>query len=402
MGKVNMRYLDAHESSSHDYSAVTRTDQEDTSQCWCLTDFGSDTFTIQQRVNMKFLDAHEGSNDHSAVMRDDQGNDSQKWIISAEPTATAANGQSWTDSQQVCTNQGKQLCTFDNICPNGEGSTPVDGGSSVGHDWSPMLRADGVTNDWVHISGSGHTNCKPHGKYHGLPDWGTQSSNIYNHRIYCCDQPSTAVSGNFAIGSTVLEQCYPAKPTLQMNDHSNDAWSGSIEYSSDAGTTYSPMSCTNCGAGQSTHNIVFDGNTDGSNQADTQCLNGATCKIVKGGSYTEKYTNQWPHCSNIACPAQGTRESYETQCNQHSNCNGFSFTAHTNVGSGCLKDCSAGESSAGYGQGTHGYWTKVAPTAKPCYTIQQKVNMRYLDAHESSSHDYSAVTRTEQEDTSQC
>merc|ERR1711865_1166837 len=126
MGKVNMRYLDAHESSSHDYSAVTRTDQEDTSQCWCLTDFGSDTFTIQQRVNMKFLDAHEGSNDHSAVMRDDQGNDSQKWIISAEPTATAANGQSWTDSQQVCTNQGKQLCAFDNICPNGEGSTPVD------------------------------------------------------------------------------------------------------------------------------------------------------------------------------------------------------------------------------------------------------------------------------------
>merc|ERR1711865_852034 len=188
MGKVNMRYLDAHESSSHDYSAVTRTDQEDTSQCWCLTDFGIDTFTIQQRVNMKFLDAHEGSNDHSAVMRDDQGNDSQKWIISAEPTATAANGQSWTDSQQVCTNQGKQLCTFDKICPNGEGSTPVDGGSSVGHDWSPMLRADGVTNDWVHISGSGHTNCKPHGKYHGLPGWGTQPSNIYNHRIYCCDQ----------------------------------------------------------------------------------------------------------------------------------------------------------------------------------------------------------------------
>merc|ERR1712021_111729 len=33
--------------------------------------------------------------------------------------------------------------------------------------------------------------------------------------------------------------------------------------------------------------------------------------------YTEKYTNRWPHCSNVACPGQGTRESYETQCNQH-------------------------------------------------------------------------------------
>ena len=123
------------------------------------------------------------------------------------PTATAANGQSWIDSQQVCTNQGKQLCTFDKICPNGEGSTPVDGGSSVGHDWSPMLRADGVTNDWVHISGSGHSNCKPHGKYHGIPGWGTQPSNIYNHRIYCCDQPCldkcTPTGGHGSAGCTV-------------------------------------------------------------------------------------------------------------------------------------------------------------------------------------------------------
>merc|ERR1712086_24549 len=78
-------------------------------------------------------------------------------VCSTEPTATiVTNGPSWTASQQVCTNQDKQLCTFDQICPNGEGSTPVDGGSSIAHDWSAMLRADGVTNDWVHISGSGH------------------------------------------------------------------------------------------------------------------------------------------------------------------------------------------------------------------------------------------------------
>merc|ERR1712086_957874 len=78
-------------------------------------------------------------------------------VCSTGPTATiVTNGPSWTASQQVCTNQDKQLCTFDQICPNGEGSTPVDGGSSIAHDWSAMLRADGVTNDWVHISGSGH------------------------------------------------------------------------------------------------------------------------------------------------------------------------------------------------------------------------------------------------------
>ena len=113
------------------------------------------------------------------------------WIRAPPPPPTATivtNGPSWTASQQVCTNQQKQLCTFDQICPNGEGSTPVDGGSSVAHDWSAMLRADGVTNDWVHISasGSGHSNCKPHGKYHGLPAWGLTNGNAYNNRVYCC------------------------------------------------------------------------------------------------------------------------------------------------------------------------------------------------------------------------
>merc|ERR1712195_418999 len=32
-----------------------------------------------------------------------------------------------------------------------------------------------------------------------------------------------------------------------------------------------------------------------------------TCTVA--ASYTEKYPTQWPHCSNIVCPGQGTRES---------------------------------------------------------------------------------------------
>merc|ERR1712153_64657 len=113
-------------------------------------------------------------------------------VCSTEPTATiVTNGPSWTASQQVCTNQDKQLCTFDQICPNGEGSTPVDGGSSIAHDWSAMLRADGVTNDWVHISGSGHSNCKPHG-------------NAYNNRVYCCSD-DTAPAPTLVDGSVRAE-----------------------------------------------------------------------------------------------------------------------------------------------------------------------------------------------------
>merc|ERR1712153_75859 len=121
------------------------------------------------------------------------------WIRAPPPPPTATivtNGPSWTASQQVCTNQAKQLCTFDQICPNGEGSTPVDGGSSIAHDWSAMLRADGVTNDWVHISGSGHSNCKPHDKYHGLPTWGLTNGNAYNNRVYCCSDDTALVDGS--------------------------------------------------------------------------------------------------------------------------------------------------------------------------------------------------------------
>merc|ERR1712166_94246 len=150
---------------------------------------------------------------------------------STEPTATiVTNGPSWTASQQVCTNQQKQLRTFDQICPNGEGSTPVDGGSSVAHDWSPMLRADGVTNDWVHISGSGHSNCKPHDKYHGLPAWGTQPSNPYNHRIYCCGQPSIRKEQGYCRDNNVFGgYCYKnTESPAECYAFLEDSWPSSL------------------------------------------------------------------------------------------------------------------------------------------------------------------------------
>jgi len=38
-------------------------------------------YTIQQKSNRRYMDAHEGSNDNSVVTRDRQNNDTQRWII---------------------------------------------------------------------------------------------------------------------------------------------------------------------------------------------------------------------------------------------------------------------------------------------------------------------------------
>jgi len=125
--------------------------------------------------------------------------------MSTPPQPTAVNGISWNASQQVCAADGKQLCTFDEICPNGEGSTPIDGSSDQAEAWSPMTRADGVVNDWVHISDSDKgSNCKPHDKYNGLPAWGTEATNAYNFKIYCCYD----ISGQLATIEEMRDQLH--------------------------------------------------------------------------------------------------------------------------------------------------------------------------------------------------
>merc|ERR1712173_420768 len=79
MGKVNNRYLDAHESG--EFGAVTRAAQGNDSQKWLLTQVGN-YYTIQQKVNNRYLDAYEdNSNDFGAVTRTAQNNDSQKWKL---------------------------------------------------------------------------------------------------------------------------------------------------------------------------------------------------------------------------------------------------------------------------------------------------------------------------------
>ena len=85
--KSNNRFLDAHESKSRDYSVVTRTAQNNTTQRWILTQVGQ-VCTIQQKSNNRFFDAYQSTpNDYAAVTRPGQNNDTQRWVMI--PTADA-------------------------------------------------------------------------------------------------------------------------------------------------------------------------------------------------------------------------------------------------------------------------------------------------------------------------
>jgi len=89
-------------------------------------------------------------------------------------------------------------------------------------------------------------------------------------------------TGSHALGAVVLDTtCYSTISSVTVMNPSNNAWTGSVEISSDGGNTWAAMTCSNCGGSTTTSaSIVVDGNGDGENQATTQCLNGSTCNLA--------------------------------------------------------------------------------------------------------------------------
>lgn len=83
--KSNNRFMDAHSDSGNDFSAVTRTAQNNDTQRWELTALGQ-VCTIQQLSSDRFADAHESpDNDFSLVSRTAQNNDTQRWVFRQVP-----------------------------------------------------------------------------------------------------------------------------------------------------------------------------------------------------------------------------------------------------------------------------------------------------------------------------
>lgn len=59
--KSNGRFVDAHESAANDFSVVTRPFQNNDSQRWLVSPAGGGSFTIQQLSSLRFVDAHEAA-----------------------------------------------------------------------------------------------------------------------------------------------------------------------------------------------------------------------------------------------------------------------------------------------------------------------------------------------------
>ena len=85
-------------------------------------------------------------------------------------------------------------------------------------------------------------------------------------------------SGHFEKGIVVTDSCFSHLQGISLSNPSNDAWTGkiSIKY---AGKPTS-LRCQGCTGKPLSGFIVVDGDSNGRNQALTQCLNGNTCGII--------------------------------------------------------------------------------------------------------------------------
>ena len=79
--KSNSRFMDAHEIVAKDFALVTRPAQNNDTQRWLIKPVAV-VCTIQQLSNNRFVDAHEiAANDFAMVTRPAQNNDTQKWVL---------------------------------------------------------------------------------------------------------------------------------------------------------------------------------------------------------------------------------------------------------------------------------------------------------------------------------
>ena len=78
--KSNGRFLDAHEIAGNDFRLVTRLAQNNDTQRWELASVGT-VYAIRQKSNGRFLDAHGAANDFRLVTRPAQDDATQRWVV---------------------------------------------------------------------------------------------------------------------------------------------------------------------------------------------------------------------------------------------------------------------------------------------------------------------------------
>ena len=91
---------------------------------------------------------------------------------------------------------------------------------------------------------------------------------------------------DYALGETVLDECYDDFRGIQVTSNNTNAWVGSITSSVDNGATYLPMKCVDCdprSTTDSTLKISVDGDFNSLVLAPAECANGISgnnCTLV--------------------------------------------------------------------------------------------------------------------------
>ncbi|CAK0901714.1 unnamed protein product, partial [Prorocentrum cordatum] len=87
-------------------------------------------------------------------------------------------------------------------------------------------------------------------------------------------------SAKFLRGDVVLEKCWAEVVSVQVSSSHGSWWQGSIEFSDNAGASYSAMTCVDCAQGYYTAAINVEGGDCGSEgTSGTRCKDGSTCEI---------------------------------------------------------------------------------------------------------------------------
>lgn len=187
----------------------------------------------------------------------------------------------------------------------------TDGGQTFTHmecsDCNIPCLAEGVpafiTVDGNNDSGSTECGCVNQAKCHLVPGVGdycvkmvTGSNGGYvsfdvlgsdNKKLW--SKPSV----QYVVDELVFDECFPEPVVAVSAQNSNaDAWTGTVQYSTDGGLTKSTMQCTDCTtdcAGSGSRTVTFDGNDDSG--SDCGCRTGQQCNLVPdvpGGDYCVK------------------------------------------------------------------------------------------------------------------
>ena len=102
---------------------------------------------------------------------------------------TTSDGKgSWETKQNFCTAQGKQLCTYVQLCPNGIGPSPTGSQNIIGDQWVP-IQSQTNGNKWIQAGTRDGGKCNPLSTYHGSTGAWMESTTFTTYKIWniCCD-----------------------------------------------------------------------------------------------------------------------------------------------------------------------------------------------------------------------